>query len=115
MRILRRSDFVDIQGTGRKVHGRYLVAMVKPSKCNLSTTSTDQQSMVGRVGFTITKKIGNAVVRNRVRRVVREWLRTHGWVGHGRDVVFVAKPSVGALLRSPSALIRDLEKLASQL
>lgn len=46
----------------------------------------------GRVGFTITKKIGNAAVRNRFQ-ALREWLRTHGWVPAGSDVVFVAKPA----------------------
>ena len=28
-----------------------------------------------RVGFTVTKKVGNAVVRNRIRRRLREALR----------------------------------------
>jgi ribonuclease P protein component len=45
-----------------------------------------------RVGFTVSKKLGKAVVRNRVRRRLREIYRTHedrfqpGW-----DIVVVAR------------------------
>ena len=46
-----------------------------------------------RVGFTATKKIGNAVVRNRCKRRMRELARAllplHGKAGH--DYVFVAR------------------------
>jgi ribonuclease P protein component len=49
-----------------------------------------------RVGFTATKKIGNAVVRNRCKRRLREAARRllplHGEAGH--DYVFVARASL---------------------
>ncbi len=50
-----------------------------------------------RVGFTATKKLGNAVVRNRCKRRMREAARRllplHGVAGH--DYVFVARSSLG--------------------
>jgi len=107
MRLRRRSEFVDVQSSGRKVHGRYVLAMCK-------TTAPDQP---GRVGFTITKKIGNAAVRNRLRRVMREWLRTNGWVPAGNDIVFVAKPSAsvdGTPVES-TKLRADLQRVVAQL
>ena len=107
MRLRRRAEFVDVQSSGRKVHGRYLLAMCK-------VTAPNQP---GRVGFTITKKIGNAAIRNRLRRVMREWLRTHGWVPAGTNIVFVAKPtaSVDGIPVAAAKLTEDLQRVVTQL
>lgn len=46
----------------------------------------------GRVGITITRKVGNAVERNRVKRLVREvFRRNREWFPPGVDIVFIAK------------------------
>ncbi len=44
---------------------------------------------------------------------MREWLRTHGWVPQGWDVVFIARESAAA---APSSGLReDLARLVRQL
>ena len=49
-----------------------------------------------RVGFTVTVKLGHAVVRNRVRRRLREIYRLHeGELERGYDVVVVARHRAG--------------------
>lgn len=46
-----------------------------------------------RVGFTVSRKVGNAVVRNRVRRRLREIVRQHqDLLCNGLDYVIVAFP-----------------------
>lgn len=49
-----------------------------------------------RVGFTVTKKVGNAVVRNRVRRRLKEAVRIHagGDMATGSDYVIVGRRDV---------------------
>lgn len=49
-----------------------------------------------RLGFTVTKKVGNAVVRNRVRRRLREAVRTRagGDMAIGSDYVIVGRREV---------------------
>lgn len=49
-----------------------------------------------RVGYTVTKKVGNAVVRNRVRRRLKEAVRTRaaGDMGPGKDYVIVGREEV---------------------
>lgn len=49
-----------------------------------------------RVGFTVTKKVGNAVVRNRVRRRLKEAVRTHavGDMAQGKDYVIVGREEI---------------------
>jgi ribonuclease P protein component len=44
-----------------------------------------------RLGITVTRKVGKAVRRNRIKRLVREWFRTYSGTLGARDVVVVAK------------------------
>lgn len=58
-----------------------------------------------RVGYTVTKKVGNAVVRNRVRRRLKEAVRTHaaGDMVAGNDYVIVGRDDV---LGAPFGLLK---------
>jgi len=72
-------------------------------------------SRVIRVGFTATKKIGNAVIRNRAKRRLRSVaLETLPTLGQkGTDYVFIARNST---VTTPyDALVADAEKALSSL
>ena len=105
MRLRQRVDYLAIQGGGRKLHGRHVLAMVRkqPGVCPH-----------GRLGLTVTKKVGNAVVRNRIKRLLREWLRLHGWVPPGWDMVLVAKDSAARQVH-PDDFAPDLLRILRQL
>ena len=105
MRLRRRDEFVRVQSTGRKLHGRHFLALVAPSAAPPASS--------GRVGLTVTKRIGNAVTRNRIKRSAREWLRRHGWVPAGTDVVFVAKETAAA--QDGADLGADLGRITSRM
>ena len=50
-----------------------------------------------RLGITVTKKVGPAVVRNRLKRQVREFFRHNvGLWPPGLDLVFIARPEAAA-------------------
>jgi len=73
------------------------------------------QSSTIRVGFTATKKIGNAVIRNRAKRRLRSVaLETLPTLGQkGTDYVFIARNSTST---TPyDALVADAEKALSSL
>jgi len=80
-RIKRRADFRAVQGTGTRAHTRSFLILLRPSAVGER-----------RVGITVTKKVGNAVARNRIKRVVREVFRRNlHFFPDGFDFVFIAK------------------------
>lgn len=68
----------------------------------------DLEAPVVRVGFTVSRKVGNAVVRNRVRRRLREVARQiiPGQARAGLDYVLVGRQ--GALKRDFAVLKGEL-------
>jgi ribonuclease P protein component len=104
MRLRHRPEFVAVQSSGRKFHGKLFMALV---------VETSDGAPVGRVGLTVTKRIGNAVTRNRIKRRAREWLRRHGWVPARRDVVLVAKEA--AATATSAEVGADLAKVIGRL
>ena len=105
MRIRRRAEYLVVQSDGQKLHGRHVLAMAK---------KRSDPELSGRLGITVTKKVGNAVVRNRIKRLVREWMRLHGWVPVGWDLVVVAKDSAARQVH-PDDFAPDLMKILRQL
>ena len=105
MRLRRRAEFVAVQQEGQKLHGRHVLGMA---------LKRPDPVLAGRLGITVTKKVGNAVVRNRIKRLVREWLRLHGWIPGGWDLVVVAKDSAARQVH-PDDFAPDLSKILRQL
>lgn len=65
---------------------------------------------VARLGVTVSRRVGNAVVRNAVKRKIREWFRRVGREALiGSDLVVIARPGAGAL--ETGAIFRELSSL----
>lgn len=81
-RLLKRAEFLAVR-SGEKRRGRlFLLEVLKRG-----------DGLPPRVGFTVTKKVGNAVVRNRIRRRLREAVRLHAAadMADGSDYVIVGR------------------------
>lgn len=82
-RLTKNREFRQVYKQGQAYVGRYVVLYVLPR----------QSSKVTRTGFTVGKKVGGAVQRNRVRRRLKE---AYGLlkprIRAGYDLVFVARP-----------------------
>jgi ribonuclease P protein component len=104
-RLLRRADFLRVAGGRQKyvTPGLVLQALRRPDAPPRDTPEV-------RVGFTATKKVGNAVIRNRARRRLREAARaTIPESGMpGCDYVVIAR--AGTLDRPFPALIADFRQ-----
>ena len=105
VRLRRRSEFLSVQEKGQKFPSECLLAMVLPSATAGGAT---------RVGLTVSSKVGNAVVRNRVRRRLRELFRRQpDSFPRGLDVVLIAR-STAAEADLPR-LKRAFDRVASDM
>jgi ribonuclease P protein component len=87
-RVKRRGEFRRIQSGGVRVHTRRFILMIHPTLVD----GAHAASAPSRLGITVTKKVGNAVARNRIKRVLREVFRLERRLfPQGFDFVVVAK------------------------
>jgi ribonuclease P protein component len=98
LRLKRRVEFLRVAAAGRKLPVTALVLQA------LARGDTEPV----RVGFTVTRKVGNAVVRNRARRRLREAARMvlAERSARGFDLVLVGRATTGSI--AFPRLLRDL-------
>jgi ribonuclease P protein component len=78
-----------------------------------STDAAGSAAPRNRLGLTVSRKVGNAVVRNQIKRRIREWFRRHRNEFPKGDLVVIARPSAGKV--PPAVLRRDLRSAAAAL
>lgn len=99
-RLTRRAEFLRVASKGRKTPSSGLV---------LQALARADDGPV-RLGFTVTKKVGNAVIRNRTRRRLREAARAvlRTTDVRGVDLVLIGRDSTRG--RDFRLLIEDLRR-----
>ena len=106
-RLKKRADFLQA-ARGRRAAMPGLVLQMRSRRA--TDDAKDAGSEPFRVGFTVTKKVGNAVVRNRAKRRLRaaaEAILPHYGLP-GRDYVVIGR--AGTLSRPFALLLGDLER-----
>ena len=88
-RLKRRPQYLAVREQGRHIYTRHFIVQWMPGLQGYT-----------RLGVTVTRRIGNAVVRNRVKRLVREAFRLAGGnLPAGTDLVVIAKKGSALLNR----------------
>jgi ribonuclease P protein component len=87
-RLSRSAEFERVYRHGRSVANRQLVLYTFPN------ASTERP----RLGLSVSRKVGGAVQRNKVKRLLREaFAQAEAELITGQDVVVVARPPAGEL------------------
>jgi ribonuclease P protein component len=90
-RVRKRAEFNRMQREARRVTTRHYVLLV-------AARDADRLEGPSRLGLIVTRKVGNAVVRNRIKRACRDCFRRWPeWLPDGVDLVVVARGGAEAL------------------
>ncbi|WAC09170.1 MAG: ribonuclease P protein component [Thermodesulfobacteriota bacterium] len=96
-RITKRSEFLTIYQQGIRYNTQNFSIIIFPGN----------KEAIRRLGITVSKKVGGAVIRNRVKRLLREFFRLHKeHLPEASDILFIAKP--GSSYLKYSALFKEL-------
>ncbi|MGD9017241.1 MAG: ribonuclease P protein component [Desulfobacterales bacterium] len=98
-RLLNRQDFLRLARNGQRIHTRCFIAVILVGLAGRP-----------RLGITVTKRVGNAVTRNRIKRICREYFRHHrDRLTSAWDINLIAKPPAGDSCHN--ALVGDIDQL----
>jgi len=93
---LNQSEFVNLNRSGQRHHTKHFILILKENGLGIT-----------RLGLTVSRKTGNAVKRNRVKRLIREFFRLNDtYFPLGYDIVITAKKDASYL---------DLRKIKNEL
>jgi ribonuclease P protein component len=101
-RLRKRAEFLNLSRVGSKDQSANFVVISK---------SNEQDET--RLGITVSGKVGNSVVRNRIKRQVREcFRRCRGALPRGVDFLVIARK--GAAVLTGNAVADELEHVLTQ-
>jgi len=86
---MRRGDFIASSEFGERRATRFFIVLLRDRKDGGPT----------RLGITVTRKVGSAVRRNRIKRLAREWFRSRSREFGSCDLVLIAKRDMPHSLR----------------
>ena len=102
-RLLKRKDYLSLAGSrARKIQTQHFIVLRGEAK-GLST----------RIGITASRKTGNAVARNRSKRLIREFYRLNKSLFLTADYNIIAKP--GAARLEYTVLVQELTRALQRL
>ena len=102
-RLLKRAQFLKLSKQGKKVYRDSFLALVSVSKAHNN-----------RIGITVSKKVGNAIERNRIKRIIREYFRHNKEnISGPKDINIIARKGLTSLANRQ--IFEKLDKLFAKI
>ena len=105
-RIKREAEFKKIMKKGKSYADKYLVMYVleksseiNPLTCSSKEIAQEGESRLPRMGLSVGRRIGKAVIRNRIKRWMREVFRLHqSRLKDRMEIILIARSSAKELV-----------------
>jgi ribonuclease P protein component len=82
LRLTKNLEFKNVYRSGRRWTSPFFTMYIKKNNLGYS-----------RLGVSVSKKVGKSVVRNKIKRRIKEIIRTnYGFIKNGWDIVFSVRP-----------------------
>lgn len=81
-RLRKRIEFINVAALGKKLYLHDFIIVKAASGLSLP-----------RIGITVSRKVGNSVVRNRIKRLLREFFRNNRYLFLSADYNIIARSS----------------------
>ena len=102
-KILKRREFLQLKRYGKKIQGRNFIVIY-----------SDGMFERNRIGITVSKKTGNAVRRNKIKRLIRENFRMNrDKIAEFMDINIIAKKNSGEI--SADMVFKSLDGIFNQI
>jgi ribonuclease P protein component len=82
VRLRKRADFLSVASCGRKLYAPDFIIV-----------KADSELAWSRIGITVSRKVGNSVHRNRIKRLIREFFRNNRALFLTADYNIIARSS----------------------
>lgn len=87
LRLTKNLEFINVYKSGRRVSSLFFVMYIKKNNLGYS-----------RLGISVSKKVGKSVIRNRIKRQIKEIVReNYDLIKSGWDIVFSVRPAAAEL------------------
>lgn len=102
-KILKRREFLQLKRCGKRIQDRNFIIIY-----------SDGRSEKNRIGITVSKKLGNAVKRNKIKRLIRENFRMNrDKIAEFMDINVIAKKKAGEI--SADMVFKSLDGIFNQI
>tara|TARA_B100000963_G_scaffold337490_1_gene333536 strand:- start:597 stop:998 length:402 start_codon:yes stop_codon:yes gene_type:complete len=100
-KLKKRAEFISLRNKCKSFHGKFVIINI------------DESSNLTKYGLTVSKKIGNAVKRNYLKRVFRTIIRNN-WKSIKKSISFEIIPKKKIFNHSFTEIEKDIKKILNK-